>query len=460
MAELPGAGLRSPLEAMHLRRVRLMLQLGSGIVCVASLGWALVFALRGAWAGLAVELLTFLMAAGALVLQRQRREQAASRLLLATMFVLVCLTASFLDVPTAQVPRSAHQFLLAVGVASCLLLRQERPWLRHGAPLLALGMYAAYACGWLDLVTPPMLPDSLRASGQWVNCAVALGLVYLALQIIQADVAERNGLEAELREALMRGEMLLHYQPQVGAGNRILGAEALLRWRHPRRGMVPPGEFIALAERSGLMLPLGDWVLRTACTQLAAWGRRPETAELSLAVNVSASQFAQADFVARVLSSVEQSGANPARLKLELTESMLAHDVDDLIAKMAALRTRGIAFSLDDFGTGFSSLSYLQRLPLDQLKIDQAFVRNLLASASDAAIAQAVVTLGRSLGLQVIAEGVETLEQRRFLAGIGCEAYQGYLFSRPLPIAEFDALLEGRSVAAVPQPASAAALPA
>ena len=203
--------------------------------------------------------------------------------------------------------------------------------------------------------------------------------------------------------------------------------------------MVAPGEFIPLAERCGLMEPLGDWVLRTACNQLATWQQRRETAALMLAVNVSAVQFAQPDFVARVLARVEQAGIDPSRLKLELTESMLAEDVEDLIAKMTALKARGIGFSLDDFGTGFSSLNYLRRLPLDQLKIDQSFVRNMLQSTSDAAIAQTVITLGRSLGLTVIAEGVETPEQRQALADIGCNTYQGYLFSRPLTLEALDA---------------------
>jgi EAL domain-containing protein (putative c-di-GMP-specific phosphodiesterase class I) len=290
-------------------------------------------------------------------------------------------------------------------------------------------------------VTPFALPDSVRAGGVWVNNAIAMATVFAALWVIQNDLAERNSMEGELRDALVRGELLLHYQPQVTMGGRIVGAEALVRWRHPRRGMVSPGEFIPLAERSGLMLPLGDWVMRSACAQLATWQRRPESAPLSLAVNVSASQFAQADFVTGVLACVEQSGIDPFQLKLELTESMLAHDVEDIIAKMTALKARGIGFSLDDFGTGFSSLSYLRRLPLDLLKIDQSFVRSMLNSPKEAAIAHTVVSLGRDLGLAVIAEGVETQEQRQFLQGLGCETYQGFLFSKAVPIAEFDALM-------------------
>jgi len=189
-----------------------------------------------------------------------------------------------------------------------------------------------------------------------------------------------------------------------------------------------------------LILPLGQWVLQTACKQLAAWSARPEMAHLTMAVNVSARQFRQPDFVAEVVSVLHTTGVKPERLKLELTESVLVDNVEDIIIKMTALKASGVGFSLDDFGTGYSSLSYLKRLPLDQLKIDQSFVRDILTDPNDAAIAKMVIVLAESLGLEVIAEGVETVAQRDFLANMGCHAYQGYLFSRPLPIDEFETL--------------------
>jgi len=215
----------------------------------------------------------------------------------------------------------------------------------------------------------------------------------------------------------------------------------LVRWQHPQRGIVSPVEFIALAEEIGLILPLGLWVLEAACAQLAQWAARPATAHLTLAVNISASQLHQADFVEQVLAILRRTGANPKRLKLELTESLLVSDVEPTIAKMMALKAQGVGFSLDDFGTGYSSLSYLKRLPLDQLKIDQNFVRDILIDPNDAAIAKMVVLLAGSLGLTVIAEGVEMEAQREFLARLGCHAYQGYLFSRPLPLDEFEDFL-------------------
>jgi len=259
---------------------------------------------------------------------------------------------------------------------------------------------------------------------------------------MQRVVSQRAALEKDLRDGLRQRQLELHYQGQVDGSGRFTGVEALVRWRHPQRGLVPPGEFIGLAEATGLIHPLGAWVLETACRQLAAWATRPLAAHLTMAVNVSARQFRQGDFVAQVLAVLEQTGANPRRLKLELTESLLVDDVEGVIEKMSALKARGVGFSLDDFGTGYSSLTYLKRLPLDQLKIDQSFVRDVLTDANDAAIARTIVALGQSLGLAVIAEGVESAAQRDYLARHGCVAYQGYFFGRPAPVAEFELLLE------------------
>jgi diguanylate cyclase (GGDEF)-like protein/PAS domain S-box-containing protein len=262
---------------------------------------------------------------------------------------------------------------------------------------------------------------------------------------MQAAVTSRAILEADLREGSRENQFRLYYQPQVEGQGHPTGAEALVRWQHPRRGLISPAEFIPLAEETGLILILGQWVLETACAQLAAWAASWETAHLNMAVNVSVRQFRHPDFVEQVLEVLSRSGANPQKLKLELTESLLVTDMDVTIAKMAALKDKGVSFSLDDFGTGYSSLSYLKRMPLDQLKIDQSFVRDVLTDPNDATIARAIVALGQSLGLSVMAEGVETEAQRCFLAQHGCHAYQGYLFNRPLPINEFDAFMVGNS---------------
>ena len=262
---------------------------------------------------------------------------------------------------------------------------------------------------------------------------------------MQAEVSARAELETDLREGLTNREFLLHYQAQVGARACVTGVEVLVRWQSSRRGLVSPAAFIPLTEESGLILPLGQWVLETACRQIAAWSARPEMAHLTVAVNVSARQFGQPDFVETVLNVLDDTGASPHRLKLELTESLLLDNIEDIIQKMNRLQVVGVSFSLDDFGTGYSSLAYLKRLPLDQLKIDQSFVRDVLTDPNDAAITRTIVALAQSLGLSVIAEGVETQAQRDVLEQQGCHAYQGYLFSQPLPIEAFESFMAARA---------------
>ena len=252
--------------------------------------------------------------------------------------------------------------------------------------------------------------------------------------IMQAQVAKRTALEADLRQGIVRNELVLHYQPVVNPEARMVGVEALVRWQHPRRGMVSPIEFIPVAEQTSLILPLGHWVLQAACKQLAAWAQQPTLEPLTIAVNVSARQFRHPDFVHQVMALFEETGANPHRLKIELTESLLLTDTQDTTRKMTELQAAGVSFSLDDFGTGYSSLSYLKVLPLQQLKIDQSFVRDVLTDPNDAAIARTVLALGQSLGYHVVAEGVETEGQREFLLDNGCNLFQGYLFGRPVPV--------------------------
>jgi len=254
---------------------------------------------------------------------------------------------------------------------------------------------------------------------------------------MQMAIESRMALETALRQALARDELQLHYQPQIDQNGRCIGAEALLRWQRPDLGLISPMQFIPLAEETGLIFPIGRWVIDTACAQLKTWEAQPATRSLQLAINVSARQFHQPDFVAQVSDSLERSGANPARLKLELTESVILENADPVIERMRQLHALGVGFSMDDFGTGYSSLSYLKRLPLDQLKIDQSFVRDITTDPNDAAIVRAILAMSHSLGLQVIAEGVETEEQQIFLRENGCDAFQGYLFGRPIPIGEW-----------------------
>lgn len=258
---------------------------------------------------------------------------------------------------------------------------------------------------------------------------------------MQVLVSSRAMLEVHLREALRDHQFLLYYQPQVDEYGKMVGVESLIRWHSPQRGVVSPSDFIPLAEETGLIVPLGLWALEEACRQLVRWSAIPERAHLTIAVNVSANQFNQEDFVAQVLSILKRTGAQADRLKLELTESVLVNQVERVIEKMNLLKIVGVKFSLDDFGTGFSSLSYLKRMPLDQLKIDQSFTRDILTDMNDEAIARTVVALGKTLGFSVIAEGVETRSQRNMLYAMGCVLYQGYLFSKPLSIEELESYL-------------------
>nr|WP_255662667.1 EAL domain-containing protein [Acidovorax sp. D4N7] len=259
---------------------------------------------------------------------------------------------------------------------------------------------------------------------------------------LQRAMAERMALEQDMRTGLHSGEFYLVYQPQLDSRGQVIGAEALCRWKHPQKGMVSPAVFIDIAEKSGFILQLGQWVLEQACRTLYGWSMDPRLARLTLAVNVSAQQFHHPDFLPQTLDLMRECRINPAKLELELTESIFAQDVEQIAEKMQALKSLGVCFSLDDFGTGYSSLNYLKRLPLDQLKIDQSFVRDVITDSFDASIVVAMISLGESLGLKVLAEGVETESQLEFLRGKGCSLFQGYLFAKPLSEAEFQSYLQ------------------
>lgn len=267
---------------------------------------------------------------------------------------------------------------------------------------------------------------------------------------MDARIAERMSLENKLRRSLERNEMLLHYQPQTDLRTgRITGAEALVRWKHPELGMVPPAKFIPLAEETGLVIPIGDWVLRTACAQNRAW-QQDGLRSITVSVNISARQFRQQDLADSVTAALRDTGLDPLHLELELTESIIMHDAEEVIAILQKLKAMGVKLAIDDFGTGYSSLSYLRRFPVDRLKIDQSFVRDIPADPDAAAIAQSVISLGQNLNLRVIAEGVDNSQQYTFLRERGCDEIQGYLIGRPVPAEEFKAVLEKELITPVP----------
>ena len=306
---------------------------------------------------------------------------------------------------------------------------------------------------------PPM--ELLRKVDLALNQAKNTGpgsILFYEAQM-QAQVTTRARLQHDLREALQQESFCLHYQPQINAAGQVVGVEALVRWISKEHGFISPAEFIPLAEKTGLILPLGRWILHTACTQLAQWARQPQRQGLSMAVNVSAGQFQQSNFVEQVREVLQETGAPAHQLKLELTESAMVEDMEAVVARMQALRQLGVRFSIDDFGTGFSSLAYLKRLPLDQLKIDQGFVRDCLEDHNDASIAQTVIALGHSLGLEVIAEGVETAAHQAALQSWGCRFFQGYGISKPLPAQALEAFLTTHAAVAASASATTAPLP-
>ena len=421
--------------------MRRALLLGSAVLGGISVFWGIYFALHQNWPICCLNLFSILVSAITARLTYLGRIKVAAILLFSSVYTVLCLFCLFLDVPSAEAPRSNQNYFLVIALFASLAFKGESPWLRHGMVTAGLIAFVCFASSNWGITSPYMLGNDVRIPGTWFHNIIITAVLYAMVWVMQANLAERNALESDLRKALLANQLILYYQPQAGDDGRIVGAEALLRWRHPVKGMVSPADFIPLAEETGLILPIGHWVLGMACAQLMAWSKHPSTAHLSIAVNVSALQFKQPDYVSQVVSVIERSGINPALLKLELTESMLVNDVNDIISKMHALKAKGVGLSLDDFGTGYSSLSYLKKLPLDQLKIDQSFVRDMLTDANDVAIVQTLVALGQAMHLHVIAEGVETEQHRQFLEDMGCLSYQGYLLSKPVPITEFDALL-------------------
>jgi EAL domain-containing protein (putative c-di-GMP-specific phosphodiesterase class I) len=316
--------------------------------------------------------------------------------------------------------------------------------MKYVMPALCLIGFVVFSSTSIGFHDPSLvIPASAAEIGVWTNTLTAMVELVFIVVIMNADLSTRRMMDIEMRKAIANGDFELFYQPQINEVGKVVGAEALIRWRHAKMGNVPPVKFIALAEETGLIVPIGNWVLRAACAQLAQWEAHPETQHLTMAVNVSVSQFRQPDFVQSVTEIVRLSGVTPSKLKLELTESVFVDNVDETVAKMNALKAIGIVWSLDDFGTGYSSLSVLNSFPLGQIKIDKSFVGGMLTNASNMVVTEAIIQLACKLRLQVIAEGVETVEQLNRLREAGCLNYQGYLFSPPLDIEAFGKFLSG-----------------
>jgi len=420
------------------RAFHLLLATGS-IMALVGLGWGLFFAWRGEWAVAAMELAMASLGVSVIVMARLRRPRAASWVAFVGLTGVLCFFSAFLDVPTAQVPRTSHVFLLVLAICAHHVFRDEKPWLRYGLVVLLLAMFVVFAVTPVMTPSPLAINEDVRRVGIWINLATAVASLLVVLRLADSDIAEHRALHRALRDALSQRRFVLFYQPQVDAAGRVVGAEALLRWQDARRGLIRPADFMQAAEDTGFILPLGQWVLQEACRQLAVWQATPALRHLRLSVNISALQLRQPDFVQQVDDVMTRSGIQAESLTLELTESVLVHDMDDAVGKMRALHAMGVRLSLDDFGAGYSSLSYLRELPFAEMKIDRAFTRGIVRDAHAATITRNLLQLGRDLGIDVIAEGIEQEDQFALLGEQGCRLFQGYLFGRPLDVAAFNA---------------------
>lgn len=430
------------LALVGQRRERRMRMLTSLVMVIVGVFWGLFFFSRGYKAIALMDLAIIVSGVAVFVLTLRNRVLSANLVLFGALLVTVVASTLLLDPPTLSAPRATHLYLLPMAVAALMAFRDEPIWLRYGICLFCLLLFVALASSTWRPTDLHALPDEVRIVGSWVQALVAMLMFFFLLHILQTDTAERSGLDRDLRAAVRERQFVLHFQPQLNGANRVIGAEVLIRWLHPQRGLLAPGEFIDHAESTGLIIPIGHWVLEQTAEQLRQWQDDPLYAAIDLAVNISQKQFSQSSFVADIVGLIDRHHIDARRLELELTETLIVHDMEDLTRKMTTLVGRGVRFSLDDFGTGFSSLSHLKRLPLSKLKIDRTFICDVLTDASSEAIVRTVIALGQSMGMAVIAEGVETEAQWRFLAENGCTQFQGYLLGRPMPIADFRAFVQ------------------
>lgn len=429
--------LSPDLALVGQRRERRMRMLASLVLFLVGSLWGIFFSLRGNWGIVLVDLLMILCGIGVFILTLRNQVRLANLLLFGVIILVIVSTTLLMDPHTAAAPRATHLYLLPIAVAALMAFRDERLWLRYGVALLCLGLFVVLASSSWSPTSAYHLPDDVRVSGSWVQSVAAMLMLFALLHILQSDTAERSMLDRDLEVALREQQFVLHYQPQLNRAGKVMGAEVLIRWQHPQRGLVAPAEFIGHAEKTGMIIPIGQWVLAQAVRQLRIWRDDPSYAGIGLAVNISQKQFRQASFVPDMLRLIDEHAIDARRLDLELTETLIVQDIDDLLRKMTALVERGVRFSLDDFGTGFSSLSHLKRLPLNTLKIDRSFICDVLTDSSSETIVRTVIALGQSMGMTVIAEGVETEAQQQFLLSNGCMQFQGYLFSKPLPLQAF-----------------------
>lgn len=409
----------------------------SGLVVIG--GWLTVFILMQQWTvsfSLLVMVVVTLTSWHIAVHVNFSRGLMLAQLVHLTYGVVFCLLC---DVPEEGVPRTTHLYLLTLALVGYINYQRHQGRIQLALIVASLLSFIIFSSA--DLIYPfahPM-PHRLRHFIPLMNAILATVILCGGIVAMHADFSRRSEKIRAIQYALYNNEFVLFYQPLLNAAGQINGAEALLRWQQPGKGMVPPSEFIPDAQRAGLMPAVGDWVIGSAFRELAQWQKNPATAHLTLSINITVDHLMRPDFVPSLIRQAELKRISPSQVKLELTESVFASDIDSVVAKMHALVVAGFRFSLDDFGTGFSSLSYLRRLPLEQIKIDRSFISGATEGPKGAVIAMNIARMGLELKLEVLAEGIETAEQWLLMQDFGCTAFQGFYFSRPLSTGDFRA---------------------
>ena len=428
------------LIEQHNNKLVYILKIASIVITVISLLWTVFYFSIQNWLGVIMEAALTVLGFMGYLQTKRNNTKIIVYVYFPLLFIMICIVCLFLDVPTAVVARSDHHYFLPMAMYAYVMYQDDHAYLKFGAPAFVSIAFMVFASTHIGIDLSGMT-DQHRLIAAWLTNGVALIMLFLVALIMQSDFKMRHALELELSNALLKDELVLYFQPQVNEQGKTLGAEVLMRWFHPKLGTIPPDVFIPMAEKTDLILHLSKQVLVSACNQLAIWAKTKETAHLNLSVNISIKQFVDPNFVQNIITIIDDSKIDANKLQLEITESIFAHDIDDIKVKLAQLKAHGVRLSLDDFGTGYSSLVYVKNLPLDELKIDKSFVKDVLSNVSAASITKMVISLAHELDIAIIAEGVETHEQRQFLVENGCLNFQGYLYSKPLPINEFNAFV-------------------
>lgn len=421
----------------HQAKRTYLVKIGTLVIAIAGIVYTAFYIASKNWVGAIFESIFIYIGYMAYKENSRNNSVAIAHVYFPMLFVAICASCIFLDVPNEFAPRSHHTYLLPMAIYAHVLYQDANRHLKLLSPIVILLAFLIFACTKMGFSLVSMTYEQKEMSTWFVN-TVAIVMLYLVVFIMQSDFNVRNVLENEFSNALLKKELELYYQPQVNKHGHVIGAEVLSRWHHPSLGTITPDVFIPIAEKTGLIIHLGWQVLKSSCDQLVIWGKSDATAHLTLSVNMSVKQFEEADFVPRIIALVNDAGIDAHKLQLEITESIFAHNLEDITGKMVELKSFGIKFSLDDFGTGYSSLAYVKNLPLDELKIDKSFIKDVLTSVSDATIAKMIISLALELHIEVIAEGVETIEQLQFLVENGCSNFQGFLYSRALPLDAFN----------------------